>query len=818
MAQQYATDQAGNIWEVDEQGQPLRFVQGPSTSGGDQSVVAPNPMQAAKAAYEAPQAAATLARTQQQYQTTAATAPYDARMAAANASKAEAEAVKAQRDVAAQQSTANPQQQKLMQALADDEILAAINRARAGIGNWSTGYAARLPEMVQPQAVTDLSGDLGTVSSRITLDTLAKLKQASPTGASGLGSLTEREGALLRDSVAGLAQTQSPEKLQESLANVEKHYRNVRALMAGEDYRNPQVAAKYGIAQAPEPQQQMQLATGATRDEADPALRGVNARIRSMIGAGRPAKDIVAYMNSVQPGLGDDKAADVTAATRYHAQNPQVPLSQYAISVENRSVPMSMARQMLNTAAQSPVGAFATSAADALTANNLSRATSNPALARAGLDAIANENPVSSFLGTAAGGALAGAGIEGALPLRGLGALSRFRQPIADAVYGGVASASDDGTALGGAAEGVAGGYLGRLGTRALGNALRGVRNADVQGLRAEGVTMTPGAILGGKVKAREDRLSGFGGIGEDITARRRQSFIDMNRAAFRQSVPPTSQNAIGGYAEDGIEQLRQETRDAYGRALNGRSFDLTEPQFQQDVTSAVQQGLNIPRTGPEFGYAVRERIDPVMSNGAASGPEMQDVLQGLRDADFGSDAMGNLANNAAGNVRSAFSGMVNRQAPDVMPQLGAADTSYRRLNVLADAVGQAVNNEGIFSAAQLGRAARSNARRFNGPIAAATADRPFYDLQRAAQNVLPSKVPDSGTAGRIEAGGLFGKARAAARNTVLAPLYAEGTQPLINSALLDRTPGMINAGDAIARRARLGGLFGAPLLVDYGP
>lgn len=821
MAQQYATDEAGNVWEVDAQGNPVRFVSPPQSN-----TVAPNAARAAAAALEAPQAAATLARTQQQINTTAATAPYDARRAAAEAAKAEADATKAQRDVEAAQATANPQQQKRMQSLADDEVLGALARARTGVNNgYSAGRWARLGQIpllgaqIEPQGVVDLRGDLGTVASRVTLDTLAKLKQASPTGASGLGSLTEREGALLRDSVAALDQAQSPDKLLENLANVEKHYRNVRALMDGQDYRDPKVAERYGIAQAPEPQQAMTLAQGATRDEADPALRGVNARIRSMIGAGKSANDIVAYMNSVRPGLGTERAGDVLAATKFRAQNPKTPLSDYVISVENRSVPMSQARQVTNTLAQMPIGAYATSAANALTANNLSRAFDNPTVAKAGIDAIADENPVSAFLGTASGGALAGAGIEAALPLRGLAMAARFRQPAADAIYGGIASASDDGSALTGATEGVVGGMVGRLGTRALGQSLRGVRNADVQGLRAEGVTsMTPGSILGGRFKAREDRLAGFAGIGDDIKARQRQSFIDMNRAAFRQSVPPTTQNAIGGYAEDGVEQLRQEVGDAYGRALNGRSFDLTEPQLQQDLTGAIQQGMAIPRTGPEFGYAVRERVDPVMTAGRATGPQIQDVLQGLRDADFGTDAMGVAANNAAGRTRDAFTGMVNRQAPDVMPQLTAADQSYRRLNILADAVGRAVNTDGIFSPAQLGMAARTNAKRFNGPIGAATTERPFFDLQRMAQNVLPSKVPDSGTAGRQEAGSMLGRLKAGTRNLALSPLYSEGLTPAINSLLLDRTPAMIAAGQAVERRARLGGLFGAPLLVDYGP
>lgn len=808
------------------QGNP--FDQFDQAQNGPQVIVPVSPTVQAKDA-------ADLARVQQQVLQANATAPYDAQKAQADARAAQIAAEKSARDLAAQQSTANPAQQRGMANLANDEVLTAIQRAREGVdAGHSAGYWARLGKvpvvgnLIEPQNAVDLEGPLNTIASRLTLDKLASLKQASPTGASGLGSLTEKEGALLRDSVAALGQTQSPDKLRESLAAVEKHYRNFMALTAGEDYRNPKVAEKYGIVKMPKGDQEQPnaLATGGQREEPDPALKGVNAKIRGMIGAGRSANDIVAFMNSVQPGLGNERASAVMAATKFRAQNPTVPLSQYPVSVENRAVPMSNARQWVNLAAQTPGGAYGMSAFNAMTVNNLHRMTDNPALAKAGMEAVASENPISSVLGTATGGAIAGAGIEGALPFRAAGlAAQALRQPIADAIYGGVSSASDGGTFLGGATEGLAGGYIGRGATKALGGVLRGAQGADVQALRAAGVTMTPGQALSGEgqfgrwFKGREDRLSGYSGIGDKIKHQQRGSLIDMNRAALNEALPPNAQNAIGGYAEEGVGELRDASRGLYRQALDGRSFDLNDPQLQQEVSGAVRQGLNIPRTGPEFGYAVRNRIDPVMTAGTATGPQVQDVLQGLRDADFGTDAMGSAANDAAGQVRSAFTGMIDRQAPDVMPALGAADRTYRNLNILSDAVGRGINNEGIFTGAQLGQAARANAKRFNGPIAAATTDRPFFDLQRAAQNVLPSKVPDSGTAGRTEAGrGIFGTMRAGVRNAVNAPLYSEALQPFLNQVLLDRPDIAIQAGEAVTRGARLGGLFGAPLLANYGP
>lgn len=775
--------------------------------------------------FEAPKAAADLQRTQQQIAQTAATAPYDAQKASADARAAQAAATKAERDLAATQATATPEQQKGMQALANDEVLRAIQKAREGVdAGWSAGYVARLPEWAQPQNAIDLGGALNTIASRLTLDKLAQLKQASPTGASGLGSLTEKEGSLLRDSVAALGQTQSPEKLLESLGNVEKHYRNVMALSAGEDYRNPQVAAKYGIAAAPDSNQPNALATGAYRDEADPALKGVNNRIRSLIGNGAKPEAIVAYMNSVQPGLGDQRAGDVAKAVQFRAQNPKVPLDRYSISVENRSVPMSPLRQTLNMAAQSPVGAYTAAVADTLSLGTIDNMQDNPALARAGMAQISRDNPVSSLAGTLTGGAMAGALGEGAVA--GLGRAAPY---IADAVLGGGygAGSADEGSRLSGAAWGAlaggAGGEVGRRGVNMLGTSLRGVQNEAAQTLRGRGVPLTIGQIRGGAAKAKEDRLLGYGGIGDRILNQRREGVRGFNQAAFDEALAPIGQQSIGQVGEEGIDTARTAISGpggAYDRALSGVALTPDQP-FATDVGGALARGTSLPRVGPEFRAYVDQNIAPHFSapSGQIDGRQMQDIIQQSRGANFGTDSMGSMASGAMRDIEGAVADLANRQAPQAMPALGNANTAYRNLNILADAVGKGANSGGLFTPAQLGTAARMNTTRFGGKIAAATPERPFFDLQRAGRDVLPSTVPDSGTAGRIaENGGIFASMRKGVRNAKGAMVYNDLLQEPITRALLDRTPEMVRAGEFVQRQARRGRLLGAPVALNYGP
>lgn len=782
-------------------------------------------------AYKGPAAAVDLSSARADAAIKAAQAPYAAPLAAAQAAKAEADAEKARRDLAATQATANPQQQRQMAALANDEVLAAIDRAKQGINHGlSTGYVARLPGFIQPQSATDLAGDLRTVGSRITLDTLAKLKQSSPTGASGLGSLTEREGDLLRDSVASLDPTLSKDKLLSNIADVERHYRNVSALMNGEDYRNPQVAAKYGIAPAPKQEQPNALANGAYREEPDPALAGVNDHIRGMIGAGKSASDITAYMNSVQPGLGDTKGPDVAAAVRFRSQNPTVPLDRYPVSVETRSVPMSGLRQDINDAAQGPAGAFLMNAGDAVTGGVLDNLTSNPALARAGMAAVSKQHPYASPAGSLLGGAVAAYGGENALG--GLGV--KWAPRVGDALYGAAygAGSSDEGNrltgALQGAGVGLAGGMLGRTATRAAGGALTGVRDEATQYLRKAGVPLTLGQAvansggLGRYLKGREDRLAGFSGIGDKIGALRRQGVEGFNRAAFREGLEPIGGQVQGQLGEQAVGEADNLVGDAYNRALNGVRLQA-DPQFEAGMKPIVQQARSLPgEMADNANYTLAQRVGASMGpNGEMTGNNFQQAVRGLegdaravRNQPYGHD-FGDVAKGARGQLE----GMLERQSPGSLDQYLAANAAYRNHSILADSVASGMNTDGLFTPAQLGNAARTNARRYTGRISAATTERPFYDLQRAGQQILPSKVPDSGTAGRAAAdGGLTSTLRAFARNTVNAPLYSDGAQPAINALLLDRPDAVVKAGTALAKKARFGGIFGAPLMLQYGP
>lgn len=133
-----------------------------------------------------------------------------------------------------------------------DHVIRSIKTARSQIGEgYDTGNVfgsktfQKVPYLGQNSA--NLSATLSGLQGSVINDTIAQLKALSATGASGYGSLSETEAERLAAATAALQQTQDEASLNRNLDELEQHYRAARAILAGEDPRNPDVAAKYGM-------------------------------------------------------------------------------------------------------------------------------------------------------------------------------------------------------------------------------------------------------------------------------------------------------------------------------------------------------------------------------------------------------------------------------------------------------------------------------------------------------------------------------------------------------------------------------------------
>lgn len=131
-------------------------------------------------------------------------------------------------ELEAARAVAKPEQDKQDQKVAS-VVTQDIDRALGTIKNSTlatTGATGNLLSHVGGTAAHDLSKLLDTVKSNAGFQELSKMRQASPTGAA-LGSVTERELALLQSTIGNLEQSQSREQLEDNLRRVKNTYLDI---------------------------------------------------------------------------------------------------------------------------------------------------------------------------------------------------------------------------------------------------------------------------------------------------------------------------------------------------------------------------------------------------------------------------------------------------------------------------------------------------------------------------------------------------------------------------------------------------------------
>lgn len=462
-------------------------------------------------------------------------------------------------------------------------------------------------------------------------------------------------------------------------------------------------------------------------------------------------------------------------------------------------------------------------------------------------------NPWARLAGQFGGSVLTGMAARGLPKLLGGGDIPAFsgRAMGLDAATGsayGASKALDKGESpLSGATAGgiysVMGGIGGRGAANVVGRGLSGVTNPDVRRLYDAGVPMTLpqmvsqsgtgmlpfGAKAGEVLKGFEDVAEGLGPLGAGVRQARMEGVEGFDRAAFRE----------GGFdvpniAEQGIGQARGVRSQAYADALDGRNVTADLP-FVQNVNDIVKRADGIKGMEGVFRDTLSDRVGGQFDKGTRTmtGRGLQAAIRGLKSDARKADAnpaymRADQFGNAARDTEAELLSLANRQNPGMAEAYKDANKLNLNLGVLKKAVSAGKSTGGMFTPAQLGAAADQAAEKFGGN--GGTAARPFFELQRAAQNVLPSKIPDSGTAGRSltaalpylvgigsQSGAVPGLDTGSAEAntlTALALLTTKNGRKLAEKALLARPKAVRDAGKSVRRRSGLFGAAVAPLPV----
>lgn len=419
---------------------------------------------------------------------------------------------------------------------------------------------------------------------------------------------------------------------------------------------------------------------------------------------------------------------------------------------------LSMADRLRNAAANNPLGAGVVGWSDALTGGLVSAAAPDDT------QALSEAQPVGttvgqiggSMLGTKGLGLAGGATIGRAIPLTmGGGARAALMRDLGtDAAYSAFYGSNQGQDAGLSALTGTLGSLAGRGVGKVAGKAIGGLDLPQaVQALRAKGMSrFTTGQQLGGIAKGTEDAItSSILGVGDIVNARRLEGFQDFNRAAFNDPSFAKVGARATALGEEGTSQLIDQIGNAYDNATAGVNVPL-DPQFLAEVAAARAKGKMLPADlSAKFDLALENRLKPIEDLGAMTGQDFQQGFRGLKSYKAETTAPGfeEQYRGLLGDVMGSMTEQMKRGGGDkVVAGLQDADTAYRRAKTLEAAV-KAARNGGrtgevqLFAPSQLVDAGWASKTKYGG-------ERPFADLADAGQEVLPSRLPDSGTAKRL--------------------------------------------------------------------
>lgn len=315
-------------------------------------------------------------------------------------------------------------------------------------------------------------------------------------------------------------------------------------------------------------------------------------------------------------------------------------------------------------------------------------------------------------------------------------------------------------------ATGAALGKAGEYGVKALANVASPALSKAVQRLMDAGVDLTPGQIVGGFGKRLEDAATSVPFLGDAIIKARNAGLESFNRAVTNHVLSPIGEKLPDDIpvGREAVSYAGQKISDAYNNLLSKLTVNF-DPTFGANVASLKGLAQNLPaQQRTQFNAVLKMALSKFSPVGVMTGQTMKDLDTTLgamvrrykgrtaapADQDYG---------DAVHELQSQLRDLVERSNPAHQGKLQAVNQAYAGQLRLENAAARTGNENGVFTAPQLHAAVRAmdySARK----RAFARGNAMLQDISDAGKEVLPSKVPDSGTARRTMTGvGLGGAA-----------------------------------------------------------
>lgn len=324
----------------------------------------------------------------------------------------------------------------------------------------------------------------------------------------------------------------------------------------------------------------------------------------------------------------------------------------------------------------------------------------------------------------------------------------------------GGALAGERGQQVGTALGGVLGGVAANL--RPI-PARPGVQSTPAARLQAEGIPITPGQKAGGVLASVEDRATSIPLVGDVVRGAKVRSVEGFNRAVVNQALKPINEELPKSVktGREAITYAGDRLSEGYDKVLT-RVQVQPDAQFAADIAAIQQAGAALPDAAQVQLARVLDQLVTRRLQGQVDGPTVKAIESevGKLAADYGGSAVASerQLGDLLGQVRGAIRDQVMRSNPNEAAALAKLDEGWANLTVAERAAAQ--GKDGVFTPGQARTAMRQSDRSVRKRKTARGEAR-MQQLIDDGQAVLPSTIPDSGTAGRLMAGaGALGLAK----------------------------------------------------------
>jgi hypothetical protein len=313
-----------------------------------------------------------------------------------------------------------------------------------------------------------------------------------------------------------------------------------------------------------------------------------------------------------------------------------------------------------------------------------------------------------------------------------------------------------------------------------------------VKSLRAKGVDLTPGQILGPGWARAEEALTSIPGVGDLIKSSQRRAMESFNVATYDEVLKPIGVKYAGKEAgNEGVKKVGDILSAEYDKLVPDLKL-VPDGELYNALFAATDAKSRMSESAAKQFTAILEQDLPKGPlEGAALKQLESKLLLEIRRFGKSQDPSDQMISEALGEVHGAILDNLARVNPKHAEKLGAINAGWSNLVRLERAA--ANTKDGIFTPEGLLNAVKASDDSVRKRATARGTAGPMQDIGKEGNELLGRTVPDSGSPARIFTSGAalgYVEPNALIAAAMGSAPYTEMGQKLATAILLKRPGG----------------------------